>query len=279
MQIYYTCPYWGQEHLGAADFIDKVVAEGYHGIEINLPEDNRFIKEFHRKKAAVDAVSKTGFIFIAQQVLPPAKETVAEYIKRMRRRLRLLARLEPAFINSHTGKDFFSFDDNCRVIEAAMNLSVQTSVPVLHETHRGRFSFHAPSMMPYLKRFPEMQLVADFSHWCTVSESLLQEQEELLDAVIPHIGHIHARIGFEQGPQVNDPFAPEWAPYLALFTGWWKKIIRYHRQNKKKQLTISPEFGPVPYMPVLPFTRQPVADQWKLNAGIKDLLKKELQQV
>ena len=34
---------------------------------------------------------------------------------------------------------------------------------------------------------------------------------EAIDAAIPHVLHVHARVGFDQGPQVSDPFAPEWS--------------------------------------------------------------------
>jgi hypothetical protein len=40
---------------------------------------------------------------------------------------------------------------------------------------------------------------------------------EAIDAAIPHVHHVHCRVGFEQGPQVSDPFAPEWkqVPFFA----------------------------------------------------------------
>jgi hypothetical protein len=70
-----------------------------------------------------------------------------------------------------------------------------------------------------------MKLVGDFSHWCNVSESMLDDQQHILKRIIPHIGHIHARVGYEHGPQVNDPFAPDWKQHLELFTSWWKEIL------------------------------------------------------
>jgi len=274
MQLHYTCTYWGQEQLTAPEFITKVVNEGYDGIEVNPPSSNEFLMAL-AKELEHARNEKEDFAFIAQQVLQPAAETVDAYIKRMRERLEELASLQPDFINSHTGKDYFSFDDNCRGIEEAMNVAERRNIPVLHETHRGRFSFHAAGILPYLDKFPEMKLAADFSHWCTVSESLLQDQQDILQAVLPHVAHIHARIGHEHGPQVTDPFAPEWGLHLETHISWWKKIIAVQPQNKKS-LTITPEAGPAPYMPTLPYSRQPLGNQWKINAAMKDLLRKEL---
>jgi sugar phosphate isomerase/epimerase len=276
MQIRYTCPYWGQEGISAPAFIQKVLQEGYDGMEINLPEEELFTAELHAELDRTRAERQNGFLFIAQQWLPPACETPAEYLGRLKKKLQFIVSMAPDAINSHTGKDYYSFDDNCRIIEAVMNIAQKSGISVLHETHRGRFSFHAAGLLSYLQRFPEMELVADLSHWCVVSESLLEDQEPILEKIIPHVAYIHARIGFEQGPQVNDPFAPEWENHFSVFMGWWKSIISCRQQSGRKLFTICPEFGPPPYMPVMPFTQQALADQWKINAAVMEQIRREL---
>ena len=275
MKIKYTCPFWGSEDLSAVTFLDKVLFEWYDGIEINLPEDKKFIDEFFNYLSEIKK-TKPEFRFIAQQVLPPARESVDEYIERMKKRLNFNASFQPHHINSHTGKDFFSFEENCRVIDAANEISIKTGIPIYHETHRGRFSFHAKTLLNYLKKFPEIKLVGDFSHFCTVSESLLNDQEEIMNQIIPHVSHIHARVGFEQGPQVNDPNAPEWESHLHTFISWWKIIIENKTRQGYSEFIISPEYGPAPYMPVLPYSCKPLSDQWTNNTEMMNLLKKEL---
>jgi len=225
-----------------------------------------------------DAVNaNSDFVFVAQHIIAAQNISVDEYIDNVKANLLDLAALEPSFINAHTGKDYFSFDDNCRVIEAALNISNKTGVRILHETHRGRFSFHAPSLIPYLKKFPEMELVADFSHFCTVSESMLEDQEEMIQQIIPHISHIHARIGFEQGPQVNDPFAPEWQNHFKQYEKWWQSIIDYKKEKGATLMSITPEFGPAPYMPSMPYTKEPLANQWEINYKMMHQLKERLK--
>ena len=115
MQLKYVCPYWGQEGVPAKDFLQKVVAEGYDGVEVCLLPGADFVADF---ASALEEVrrSKSDFLFIAQQVLSPAQESVGEYIRRTVERLEFLVQQQPLFINAHTGKDYFSFDDNCRVI-------------------------------------------------------------------------------------------------------------------------------------------------------------------
>jgi hypothetical protein len=118
-----------------------------------------------------------------------------------------------------------------------------------------------------------MRLTADFSHWCNVSESLLEDQQDAVNLAIARTDHIHARIGWQEGPQINDPRAPEWKDIVEVHLGWWDRIVEAHRLSGQ-DLTITPEFGPYPYMPTLPFTRQPVASQWDINEYMMNLLKK-----
>lgn len=274
MRIKYICPYWGQEGTTPTHFFKRVMDEGYDGVEINLPDSREFVNEF---QTALEHVrhSKPDFIFIAQQVLSLRNERAEGYLKRMTQRLDELVSLQPDFINSHTGKDYFSFDDNCRAIEAAENISQQSGIPILHETHRGRFTFHAATLLPYLNRFPQLKLTGDFSHWCAVSESMLNDQEDILEQIFPFVHHLHARIGSTQAPQVNDPFAPEWKSNVETFINWWRKIIEARIKTKESSFTICPEFGPMPYMPTMPVSQTPLCDQWETNTRIKNRLQIE----
>lgn len=275
MQIRYVCPYWGREGTNASAFFARALDEGYDGVEINLPESDQFTTDFQSSLDNIRRVNE-NFVFIAQQILSPANESVNEYILRLRLKLQSIVALKPDFINSHTGKDFYSFDDNCRIIEAVETIAYRSGIPILHETHRGRFTFHAASLLQYLVKFPHLKLTGDFSHWCTVSESMLSDQRAILEMIIPHVRHIHARVGFEHGPQVSDPFAPEWKDHVEAFIAWWKKIIRVQFIHDRKFTTITPEFGPVPYMPVLPYSQKPLANQWQINMQMKDMLKRRL---
>jgi len=232
--------------------------------------------DFLQQIEKVRTTNPDFFFVLLQLTFPDKNETIESHISQMQKKLEQLARLNPMFINSHTGRDFFSFDDNCRAIEAAMNFGEKNNVRILHETHRGRFSFHASTLIPYLKRFPEMELVGDFSHFCTVSESMLSDQQDIIHQIIPHVAHIHARIGFEQAPQVNDPSAPEWKEHVEQYFVWWKNILMHKKKSGTTLFTITPEFGPEPYMPVTPFTKIPLSNQWNNNTYMLQLLKENI---
>lgn len=271
MKIKYICTQWGQEDKTATEFVEKVIAEGYNGIEVNIGgladlNNWRIVLERTRLK-------QPDFVVVAQMVLDESFSRFTEFSREMEKRLHLIAPFQPAFINAHTGKDYFSFDDNCRLIEQAFAFSEKTGIKVYHETHRGHFSFALHEMQRYLQQFPGLELVADYSHWCNVSESMLQQQEENLTMITPHVKHIHARVGFEHGPQLANPFASPYKKHLEVFTQWWRQILNFHTAGNSS-FTICPEAGPVPYMPVHPDSNEPLADQWKINITMLEYLKK-----
>jgi sugar phosphate isomerase/epimerase len=273
LQIRYCCTYWGSEKDTPDVFVNKVLLAGYNGIEIFLPFlKDKFTEAFIEEVEGV-MNKNADFLFIAQHIVAVENSSIDDYINKVKKNLTELSAFQPSFINAHTGKDYFSFDDNCKLIEAALNISNKTGIRILHETHRGRFSYHAASLLPYLQKFPEMELVGDFSHFCTVSESMLEEQEEMIQQIIPHIAHIHARVGHEQGPQVNDPFAPEWENHFKIFEKWWEAILQHKKQKNTQTFSITPEFGPLPYMPSMPYTKQPLSNQWDLNIKMMHHLK------
>lgn len=266
MQIKYICPFWGKEGVSAESFIRQVIDAGYDGVEVNITEDKTFSNDLVR------LIDQNKLYFVAQQYLNPQLEDFEQYRVRYVRKLERLAELNPSFINSHTGRDFWSFDKNGQLIEDAFLIAQKTGVPIYHEIHRGRFTFHSAAIISYLEKYPELRLTADFSHWCTVSESFLEDQEIALKKAIAHSGYIHARVGHTQSPQVNDPFALEWAEALNQFVAWWKEIIRRNQEENVEVFPICPEFGPFPYMPTFPYTKEPIIDQWTVNLKMKDYL-------
>src|SRR5690606_35819685 len=100
------------------------------------------------------------------------------YLRNFRENLQQLAAYKPVLINCHTGKDHFSFEQNQALIQAAEEVSRESGIPILHETHRGRFSFAAHITRDYLNKIPGLRLTLDISHWCNVHESLLEDQDE-----------------------------------------------------------------------------------------------------
>jgi hypothetical protein len=266
VKIKFFCPYWGSASLSYSQFFRKVKEAGYDGVEMSLP----FSKT--EKTDILSLLKDSGLELIAQHY-ETSDSDPAQHMENFRKHLYNLAEARPLFINSQTGKDYFSFKDNSELIEISFRIARETGIPVIHETHRGKFSFAVHILRPFLERYPEVELGLDLSHWCNVSESLLHDQQDDLNLALLKTRHIHARVGYAEGPQITDPRLPEWKEALDFHLSYWDRVFENFKQKKEEYLTITPEFGPYPYMMHLPFTGMPVASQWDINVYMKDLLK------
>ena len=115
-----------------------------------------------------------------------------------------------------------------------------------------------------------MRLCCDFSHWCCATESLLHHSTAELELAIGRCIHVHARVGYEEGTQVPDPAAPEYARQLEAHEGWWDRIWQAHKARGEAFMTLTPEFGPPGYLHTLPYTNVPVADLDKVCQWMAD---------
>lgn len=268
MTAKYFCPIWGMKHLPLNSVLQQIKAAGYDGAEIALDPDILDI-------FAVKQLFEQHQLLLLAQLPYPKAGTVANMRSAFLSKLEALFAINPLMINCHTGKDYFTFNENLEFIIAADELSKQYRITVTHETHRGRFAFTPQATLRYLKAFPDLKLTADFSHWCVVSESLLEDQQETIDQLVPNCVLIHARVGHSQSAQVTHPFDPYFQSALQQHTRWWQQISDHHQQQQK-DLLITCEFGPPPYMPIKPFTHEPLANQFELNLLMKDYLTKNL---
>jgi sugar phosphate isomerase/epimerase len=258
---------WGFEGT-LDDYCAKAKKEGYDGIEIWWPMEKKGQDELFAalKKYSLDV----GFLCGASQ---PGYKEHFEHFRKMIDAAATGAAQKPLYINCHSGKDYFSYEENKSFIDHTNDLSQKTGILICHETHRSRMLFAAPVGRQFLERNPGLKITLDASHWCNVSESLLEDQPQTMQLAIERTEHIHARIGHAEGPQVNDPRAPEWEMAVKAHLAWWDAVAERKKKNGET-LTILTEFGPPDYMPTTPYTRQPLADQWAINVHMMRLLRK-----
>jgi sugar phosphate isomerase/epimerase len=264
MRILYFCPHWGNT-LPFDAFCRRVKKAGYDGVETDLPLATR------KKKELLQMLRDNGLLLIGQY-WQSVESNYTRNREQYKRHLDNLIDASPVMVNAQTGKDYFSFRQNMRLIADAKKRSKASGIPVCHETHRGKFLFSLPVFSAAIKEDPEIQITLDASHWCTVHESLLDDQRPDLQKALRAAAHIHARIGFEQGPQINDPSAPEWSGLRERYLSWWKVVAGLH-EKQGRDLTVTAEFGPRPYMPLAPRTQKPLTDQWKANLYMVELLR------
>jgi hypothetical protein len=256
---------WGNG-LPMDTFLAKVKADGFDGIEVWMPGSDQAKANL---KAGLEKYDlKVIFLNGTNRGLP-LKEALNAY----EAGLREISVWKPVKINNHTGNDFWTEDENLKFIEVAEKLSKESGIPIIHETHRGRFSYTLPAAVSMLERFPDLEYTLDISHWMVVHERLINKTDPNLQKIMPSVSHIHARVGFAEGPQINNPAAPEWENAVNTHLDIWEEIIR---NSKEKVFTITTEFGPPPYLPTIPFTNKPIADQWEANIYIMKAIKERI---
>ncbi|WP_223552251.1 sugar phosphate isomerase/epimerase [Aestuariivivens sp. NBU2969] len=253
LKIYATR--WGFK--GSMDaFCKEAKKEGYDGIEDWFPNNEadeqvlyEALEKYDLKFGAL--TGSNGGSFMAHK--ESYKANLSKVISR-----------KPDFINCHAGKDFFTFEESKELIEFAINESKRWGVPVYQETHRGRILFAPHICERFIDAIKELKLTLDISHWCVVAESLLENQKETVEKALKRTCHIHSRIGHEEGPQVSEPRAPEWQRAVNAHYVWWDKVVNY-KKEAGEPLTMTTEFGPTNYMWSMPYTQQPLANQWAIN--------------
>ena len=252
-------------------YCEKVKKEGYDGIEIWWPlekkdQDELFslLKKYGLEVgflcAGSDSHYQKHFDQFTQMIDAAANQTIQR----------------PLYINCHSGRDYFSDEEGKTFINHTNALAKSTGIKICHETHRSRLLYSAPVARHYMETIPDLRITFDVSHWCNVHESLLEDQQDTVNLSLQRVDHIHARVGHAEGPQVNDPRAPEWEHAVKAHFAWWDKVVELKKQ-KGDTLTILTEFGPPDYMPTLPYTRQPLADQWAVNVYMMQQIRNRYQ--
>lgn len=257
---------WG--FTGSADeYCEKIKKEGYDGIEIWWPPE-------HSEQEKLFALLKKYNLevgFLTGGLESDYKEHFNTF-KKMTDAAALNKIQKPLYINCHSGRDYFSYENNKTFIDYTIELARQTSIKICHETHRSRMLYSAPVTRKFIETIPGLRITFDVSHWCNVHETLLQDQQETLDLTLQRVDHIHARIGHAEGPQVNDPRAPEWENAVKAHFAWWDKVVEAKKKNGDIT-TVLTEFGPPDYMPTEPYTRKPLSDQWAINMHMMHLFR------
>jgi sugar phosphate isomerase/epimerase len=240
---------WGM--TGTLEEQFKRIAEaGYDGVEAGIPADDQFSTfQVLLKRHRLD--------FIAM-----AFTNGADHAASLNQSVEQALRLGACQITVHSAQSFWPLEKQHEYFARALDIEKRAGLPLNHETHRGRALFTPWHTATLLRAFTALHITADFSHFCCVCESLLAEHTDDMALCVKRARHIHGRVGHEEGPQVNDPRAPEWHTPLLAHEAWWKAIIAEHRKAGASHLTFTPEFGPPNYMPTLPYTCQPVSDLW-----------------
>ncbi len=259
MKVLFFRSLWGMEEGETLREKFKLIKDaGYDGAEVNTANDDCI---------EVRDLAQEFDLHISAQIFPMTADELPGYIKKAEQTGALR-------MTSHSGRDMWEDFRKEAYWKEVLEIQKDCSIPVGHETHRFRI-FYAPwETKKWLDKFPDIQVNLDLSHWCVVTETMLHDVEDMVQLAIDRSIHIHSRVGFEEGPQINDPSVPENAHYVERHAEWWDATKKAHEERGEEYLTITPEFGPYPYLYLLPHTKQPVTSLWDTNVWMMNYLKK-----
>lgn len=252
MELHVYRSMWGVERPWA-EVLPLLSDLGFVGIEAPLP----FLQKHAPTFATDHGLHCLPMIFTEGN-------TVAEHVASFREQLEACEVYAPAVVNCHDGKDAFNDSEAIQYYEEVLAIEADLGISVAHETHRGRILYNPWTTARLLDRFDSLHLCCDFSHWVCVCERLIDDQLSIIEQCAAHAVHIHARVGYEEGPQVPEPRAPEYANHLAAHERWWDLIWEAQAKRGRAVSTLTPEFGPPAYLHTLPYTNVPVADLWDI---------------
>ena len=261
LRLYKTL--WGHDNT-LDNAVDQARAAGFDGIEGPAPVDATLGLRF-KTRLAESGLGYIAEITTAGSYVPDRCASLRQHIESFAEKLDHSLRMDPLFITCLGGCDAWEEDKNIEFFSAAISLAETAGITVSFETHRSRAFFNPWVTDRIVRQLPDIKLTCDFSHWCVVCERLLDTELDVLERLAPHAHHIHARVGYDQGPQVPHPGAPEYAHALRAHQTWWEMIWNRQVTSGKTISTMTPEFGPDGYLHEHPFSREPVADLWELN--------------
>lgn len=258
---------WG--HDGTLDEAIMLCKEaGFQGIEAPAPLDAAERENFFESLAnsGLQWIAEVSTCTLPGVFVPLPGCSVEEHLESLKDGIQRSLAGKPRFINTMAGYDAWHTPDAIRFFEGIVKLQDKYGIVISAETHRGRSTYSPWLTREILLAVPELLITCDFSHWCVVSERLiLDEEPEILALAAKHAHHIQPRIGYDQGPQVPDPRAPEHEASLIAHERWWNAVWDSMALRGFTEFTMTPEFGPDGYLQCAPFTRTPVADLWDIN--------------
>ena len=260
---------WEVADLPLEHFLERARAAHFDGVEV-------FLGARAESDAAISSALEGFGLRLIAQVITAGPDPQA-HLDSFARQLDRATATGAEAVNAHAGSDFFLFEQNLRLMEGCLELGAAAGVPVWFETHRGRALYNLPGTLQYLEALPELRLVADISHFMVVHESDLRSRGDLLERLVSRVRHIHARVGHPEGPQGVHPLAPECSDLLHFHRSFWARVLSERALAGAVECSLTPEAGPPPYMPTLPFTSAPLADPWQVNVVMRDWLRQHLR--
>jgi len=288
---------WGIDDPVSPELFRSIKDEGYYGVEVIrlnwiLDDDNKSrdvlvnalneaglgcVTQIHTSGGYID--ENTGeYVYCGAYDVTAHEEDFKKQLRECKEFLELVN--HGGFVNVHAGVDAWSNDEVVQFLKFCFAEIEQTApdITVTFETHRQRI-FGSPFQtrellaLSSLSDSKYLKLNADLSHWYCACERVFDPKNEdrdkwwpgVLGLIAPRCEYIHARFGWAQGPQMADPSAPECEKDRNLQVEIWKELVLEQQKpdhvggGGTRNIFISPEYGPAPYLAVQPHSQEPIS--------------------
>jgi hypothetical protein len=215
--------------------LERIAAAGFDGVTLDF-FDREFVAE------ATGLATRLGLQWNAQ-CYPRNPEMLAHSLE-------LVREYGADHVNAQPNATPFTLAESVAFLEGLHAVAIESSVPVLFETHRDRVTTDLFHTLQLLDELPWLRLTADLSHYLVGREFPLpvsDHNHELIRRITDRSDGYHGRVGTRE--QVQVPLFDHNRPWLELFLGWWRTGFASWRARSAPDATLVflTELGPPPY--------------------------------
>jgi len=238
----------------------QMVADaGFHGMALDLgASDMATVQatlpyfEKHGLGCMINAFPTT--IEGLQPVLDMAKDFQASYVN-------IIGQVMP-----------FTVEEGAEVVRKWMDMSDQSQVPILFETHRNCITNDLYYTLQLMDMVPEMPICADLSHYIVDREfwfPLSDYDQSLIRRILERADSFQGRVAGREQVQLQIDF-PQHQKWVDQFKAWWADgfALWKHRHGPNGTLIFLTELGPPEYAITGPDGFE-LSDRWEESLTIK----------
>lgn len=180
----------------------------------------------------------------------------------------------------HVGWGLEDDHQAARLIESVLAASARARMPLYVETHRATIFQDMWRTVGFVRRFPELKVNADFSHWYTGQEMVyggFETKLAFIQPVLDRVGFVHGRIGNPGCMQVAvDPHPTDEPVYVKHFRQLWTACFASFRRRAQPGEAIY--FAPELLAPAIYYARtfldghgtsREESDRWQQSLVLK----------